>query len=99
MAQELIRPAILEPKVYAVEMIDVRFAKENPMIERDVQVITKYGPMPCFAACPQEVGKFRPVIFYMDAPGTREELHNMAGRAAASRRLSSEAARADDRAG
>ncbi len=53
------------------------------MIERDVSIYTKYGMMPAFAACPEEGGPFPPVIFYMDAPGTREELRNMARRIAA----------------
>jgi len=53
------------------------------MIERDVSVHTKYGIMPAFAACPETGGPFPPVIFYMDAPGTREELRNMCRRIAA----------------
>ena len=52
------------------------------MIERDVSVITKYGVMPSFAACLDAPGAFPPVILYMDAPGTREELRNMARRIA-----------------
>jgi carboxymethylenebutenolidase len=53
------------------------------MIERDVSIYTKYGMMPAFAACPETGDPFPPVIFYMDAPGTREELRNMARRIAA----------------
>lgn len=52
------------------------------MIERDVAVITKYGTMPSFAVCPDGPGPFPPVILYMDAPGIREELRNMARRIA-----------------
>jgi carboxymethylenebutenolidase len=52
------------------------------MIEKDVIVTTKYGAMPSFAVCPDEPGPFPPVIFYMDAPGIREELRNMARRIA-----------------
>ncbi len=52
------------------------------MIEQQVTVTTKHGLMPCFAACPDGPGPFPPVIFYMDAPGTREELRNMARRIA-----------------
>ena len=52
------------------------------MIERDVGVITKYGTMPSFAVCPDGPGAFPPVILYMDAPGYREELRNMARRIA-----------------
>jgi carboxymethylenebutenolidase len=53
------------------------------MIERDVLVQTKYGLMPAFAACPETGGPFPPVIFYMDAPGIREELRTMCRRIAA----------------
>jgi carboxymethylenebutenolidase len=53
------------------------------MIERETSVITKYGVQPAFAACPEGPGPFPPVIFYMDAPGMREELRNMARRIAA----------------
>lgn len=52
------------------------------MIEQHVVVTTKHGRMPCFAACPDGAGPYPPVIFYMDAPGTREELRNMARRIA-----------------
>jgi carboxymethylenebutenolidase len=52
------------------------------LIERDVVVTTKHGRMPAFAACPDSAGPFPPVIFYMDAPGFREELCNMARRIA-----------------
>jgi carboxymethylenebutenolidase len=53
------------------------------MIERDVSVITRYGQQSAFAVCPDGPGPFPPVIFYMDAPGIREELRNMARRIAA----------------
>jgi len=48
------------------------------MIERDVVVTTRHGQMPSFAVCPEGPGAFAPVILYMDAPGIREELRNMA---------------------
>jgi carboxymethylenebutenolidase len=50
--------------------------------EQEVIVTTKHGRMPAFVACPDGPGPFPPVIFYMDAPGTREELRNMARRIA-----------------
>jgi carboxymethylenebutenolidase len=53
------------------------------MIENDVIVTTKYGAQPAFAACPDAAGQYPPVILYMDAPGIREELRNMARRIAA----------------
>ncbi|HXT80151.1 MAG TPA: dienelactone hydrolase family protein [Acetobacteraceae bacterium] len=52
------------------------------MMEQDVVVTTKHGRMPAFAACPEGPGPFPPIIFYMDAPGIREELRNMARRIA-----------------
>jgi carboxymethylenebutenolidase len=52
------------------------------MFEQEIIVTTKHGRMPAFVACPDGAGPFAPVIFYMDAPGTREELRNMARRIA-----------------
>ncbi|HEY2816610.1 MAG TPA: dienelactone hydrolase family protein [Casimicrobiaceae bacterium] len=52
------------------------------MIEQDVMVQTKYGRQPAFAACPDAPGAFPGIILYMDAPGVREELRNMARRIA-----------------
>ena len=52
------------------------------LLEKDVVVTTKYGRMPAFAACPDAPGAFPGIIFYMDAPGFREELCNMARRIA-----------------
>jgi hypothetical protein len=52
------------------------------MIEKEVVVATKHGAMPTFAACPDGLGQFPGIIFYMDAPGIREELRNMARRIA-----------------
>jgi carboxymethylenebutenolidase len=55
---------------------------EFRMYEQHVTVTTKHGRMPSFVACPDGDGPFPPIIFYMDAPGTREELRNMARRIA-----------------
>jgi carboxymethylenebutenolidase len=52
------------------------------LIENNVVITTKYGRMPAFAACPDAPGSFPGIIFYMDAPGFREELCNMARRIA-----------------
>lgn len=52
------------------------------LIENTVNVPTQYGSMPSFMACPDEPGNFPAIIFYMDAPGFREELCNMARRIA-----------------
>jgi len=52
------------------------------MYTEHVIVTTKHGRMPSFVACPDGPGPFPPVILYMDAPGTREELRNHARRIA-----------------
>jgi len=52
------------------------------MYEKEVIVTTKYGPMPSFVACPEGPGQYPGIIFYMDAPGIREELRNMTRRIA-----------------
>jgi carboxymethylenebutenolidase len=53
------------------------------MIERDVEIRTPDGSMNSFVGHPEEGGPFPVVLFYMDAPGKREELHDMARRIAA----------------
>src|ERR1700720_2933998 len=53
------------------------------MYEKEVVVTTKYGQMPSFVACPDGPGQasqYPAIIFYMDAPGIREELRNMTRR-------------------
>lgn len=50
--------------------------------EQDVVVTTKFGPLPGFAAGPADGAPAPAIIFYMDAPGYREELRNMARRIA-----------------
>ncbi|HET7501043.1 MAG TPA: dienelactone hydrolase family protein, partial [Kofleriaceae bacterium] len=52
------------------------------MIERDVEIPTADGAMNSFVVHPEEGGPFPVVLFYMDAPGKREELHDMARRIA-----------------
>lgn len=52
------------------------------MIESEVVIPTKYGSLPAFTACPSEPGPYPAVILFMDAPGIREELRNMARRIA-----------------
>ena len=50
------------------------------MIERDVEILTRDGSMNSFITYPEEGGPFPVVMFLMDAPGKREELHDMARR-------------------
>ncbi len=50
------------------------------MIEREVHITTPDGSMNAFVTHPEENGPYPVVLFYMDAPGKREELHDMARR-------------------
>jgi carboxymethylenebutenolidase len=52
------------------------------MIEHHIDVPTGDGAMNTFIAYPDEGRPFPVVMFYMDAPGKREELHDMARRIA-----------------
>ena len=52
------------------------------MIERDIDIRTPDGAMNSFVVHPEEGGPHPVVLFYMDAPGKREELHDMARRIA-----------------
>ena len=53
------------------------------MIEQHLDIPTADGAMNSFVVQPEEGGPFPVVLFYMDAPGKREELHEMARRIAA----------------
>jgi carboxymethylenebutenolidase len=53
------------------------------MIEQHIDIATADGAMNSFVVHPEEGGPFPVVLFYMDAPGKREELHDMARRFAA----------------
>lgn len=50
------------------------------MIEEHIDINTQDGAMNTFITYPEEGGPFPTVLFYMDAPGKREELHDMARR-------------------
>ncbi len=52
------------------------------MIERDIEVSSRNGGIPSFAVCPDGPGSYPGIILYMDAPGIREELRNLARRIA-----------------
>jgi carboxymethylenebutenolidase len=52
------------------------------MIERHCDIPTADGAMNSFVVHPEEGGPHPVVLFYMDAPGKREELHDMARRLA-----------------
>jgi len=50
------------------------------MVDLDIDIRTKDGVMNTFITHPEENGPHPVVIFLMDAPGKREELHDMARR-------------------
>ncbi|HXA35774.1 MAG TPA: dienelactone hydrolase family protein [Steroidobacteraceae bacterium] len=50
------------------------------MIEQQLQISTKDGRMNTFICHPERSGPHPMIIFYMDAPGIREELRDMARR-------------------
>ena len=50
------------------------------MIDQHLEIPTPDGQMNTFVTHPEEGGPFPVVFFYMDAPGKREELHDMARR-------------------
>ena len=52
------------------------------MIEQEIDLATAAGEMNTFITRPDSVGPHPVVIFLMDAPGKREELHDMARRIA-----------------
>jgi len=52
------------------------------VIEREIDIPTAHGAMNSFVVHPDEGGPHPVVLFYMDAPGKREELHDMARRIA-----------------
>jgi len=52
------------------------------MIETELDIPTADGSMNTFVVFPEENAPFPVVFFYMDAPGKREELHDMARRLA-----------------
>ena len=54
------------------------------MIANEIDIATTGGVMNTFIIHPDENGPFPMVLFLMDAPGKREELHDMASRIAAS---------------
>lgn len=53
------------------------------MIEQQLDIKAADGAMNSLVVHPDEGGPFPVVLFYMDAPGKREELHDMARRLAA----------------
>lgn len=52
------------------------------MLEKFVDVTSKNGIIPSFFVAPDDEHEWPAIIFYMDAPGIREELRNMARRIA-----------------
>jgi carboxymethylenebutenolidase len=52
------------------------------MIEQEIAIPTKAGEVDSFICHPERGGPWPAIIFYMDAPGMREELRDMARRLA-----------------
>ncbi len=52
------------------------------MIERQIDIATNDGQMSSFVCHPERGGPFPVILFFMDAPGIREELRDMARRLA-----------------
>lgn len=52
------------------------------MIERQIDIATPEGAMTTFIVHPERDGPYPIILFYMDAPGIREELRDMARRLA-----------------
>src|SRR3979409_2794436 len=50
------------------------------MIERQIEISTADGRMNTFICHPERLGPHPVIIFFMDAPGIREELRDMARR-------------------
>ncbi len=50
------------------------------MKEQEIDIQTADGAMPTFITVPDEGGPYPVILFLMDAPGKREELHDMARR-------------------
>ena len=61
-----------------------RGSEGQKMITNEIDIETTGGVMNTFIIHPDENGPFPMVLFLMDAPGKREELHDMASRIAAS---------------
>ncbi len=52
------------------------------MIERQAEIVTRDGRMSTFVCHPERGGPHPVIVFFMDAPGIREELRDMARRLA-----------------
>src|SRR5229473_1383503 len=59
-------------------------ASGQPMIDQQVEIPTKDGHTTTFISHPERDGPHPVILFYMDAPGIREELRDMARRLATS---------------
>jgi carboxymethylenebutenolidase len=59
---------------------DCSSPRESSMLEHHIDIKTADGQMNTFITHPEEPGRYPVVLFYMDAPGKRDELHDMARR-------------------
>ena len=58
------------------------FEREDEVLEQEIDLETPDGQMNTFITRPEREGEFPVIVFLMDAPGKREELHDMARRLA-----------------
>src|SRR5208282_5510214 len=68
--------------ILAQDGLNVLGSMGAAMIERQVEIATKAGRMDSFICHPERARRSPAIIFYMDAPGIREELRDMARRLA-----------------
>src|SRR5436190_14654148 len=61
-----------------------RQASKAPMIDQQIEIPTRDGHVTTFISHPERGGPHPVILFYMDAPGIREELRDMARRLATS---------------
>jgi carboxymethylenebutenolidase len=72
----------LEPVCRHRVLLAGRHRKEAIMIEHEIAIPTKAGEVETFICHPERGGSWPAIIFYMDAPGIREELRDMVRRLA-----------------
>jgi carboxymethylenebutenolidase len=75
-------PALARLPNYASGAIPYSTSKELSMIERTLEIPSKDGQITTFVVHPERNGPHPVILFYMDAPGIREELRDMARRLA-----------------
>jgi carboxymethylenebutenolidase len=65
---------------HGLRSVPAHKSKRQTVIERQIEIITKDGRMNTFICHPERSGPHPAIIFFMDAPGIREELRDMVRR-------------------